>query len=138
MTKSCSVPFRSIDRLFVVSDKKILSLSQIVRIDGDKFRRCKFLTSDSLSLSFFLSCSLFLNMGQSRSLFRSFSSFSHSNYNNTNWKRMDVLHGIRTQCCRMVGVDDSTELCRPTRFFFLSFVLLSFCLFCIAPDLLAG
>ena len=55
-------------------------------------------------------------MGQSRSLFRLFSSFSHSNiiyifnFNNTNWKSVDVEIGIWTQGLRTVVADETTEL----------------------------
>ena len=43
----------------------------------------------------------------------SFSSFSHCNinynFNNTNWKRIGVLHGIQTRGHKMVGVDETTD-----------------------------
>ena len=56
----------------------------------------------------------FLNMRQSRPLFRLFSSFSYShinyNFNNTNWKSIDGVLGIRTRYCKMVVGDETTEL----------------------------
>ena len=57
-------------------------------------------------------------------LFRLFLSISHSNYNfnNTNWKKsLDGVLGIRTQDCRMLGTDETTELRRHAKvawFFF--------------------
>ena len=42
-----------------------------------------------------------------------FSSFSHCNFNNTNWKSVDSAHGIWTRGRMMVGADDTTELLQP-------------------------
>ena len=42
-----------------------------------------------------------------------FSSFSHYNFNNTNWKSVDGVQGIWTCGCMMVGADDTTELWKP-------------------------
>ena len=47
--------------------------------------------------------------GQSRPL----SLFSNYNFNNTNWKSVDGVLGIRTQGRRMDGADETTELWRP-------------------------
>ena len=58
-------------------------------------------------------CSLIKKMGQSRPPFRLFSSFSCYNSNNTNWKSIDGVLGIRTQGRRMVGADETTELWWP-------------------------
>ena len=55
----------------------------------------------------------FKNMGQSRPLFRLFSSFSHHK-SITNWKSVDGVLGIRTRDRRMVGADETTELWRQT------------------------
>ena len=54
-------------------------------------------------------------MGQSRPLFLWISSVSYSNikFNHTNWKSVDIVHGIWTWGCRMVGADETTELWRP-------------------------
>ena len=52
-------------------------------------------------------------VGQSRPLFCLFSSFSHYNFNNTNWKSISGVLGIRTRGCRMVGADNTTELWQP-------------------------
>ena len=63
---------------------------------------------------------LFLNMGQSRPLFHLFLSFPHSNFiynfNNTNWKSMYGVLGIRTLGSRMVGAEQTMELWLPPRF----------------------
>ena len=54
-------------------------------------------------------------MGQSRPLTCLFSSFSHYNLNNTNWKKsVDGVYVIQTSGHMMVGADDTTELWRPT------------------------
>ena len=42
-----------------------------------------------------------------------FSSFSHHNFNNTNWKSLDGELGIWTLGRRMVGADKTTELWQP-------------------------
>ena len=53
----------------------------------------------------------FKNMGQSRPLFRLFSSFSHHKLQIE--KSVDGVFGIQTRGCRMVGADETTELWRP-------------------------
>ena len=55
-------------------------------------------------------------MGQCQTLFLLFSSFSHYNFNNTNWKSTDGVLGIRTRSCRMVGTGNTMELWRPPDF----------------------
>ena len=62
---------------------------------------------------------IFLKMGQSRPLFCLFSSFSHYNFNNTNWKSVDGVLGIWTRGRRMVGADETTELWRPPTSLFI-------------------
>ena len=47
---------------------------------------------------------------QSRPLFSLFLSFSHNNFNNSNWKSIDGVLGIQTQGHRMVGTDKTTEV----------------------------
>ena len=39
-----------------------------------------------------------------------FSSFSHYNFNYSNWKSLGGVLGIRTQDCRMVGTDKTKEI----------------------------
>ena len=52
-------------------------------------------------------------MGQPRPLFRIFLSFSHSNINqnvnNTKWKNVDGVLGMRTRGYKMVGADKTTK-----------------------------
>ena len=55
---------------------------------------------------------LFLN-GPSRPLFCLFSSFSHYNFNDTNWKKHRCVLGNQTRGRRMVGADNTTELWWP-------------------------
>ena len=55
-------------------------------------------------------------MGQCQTLFLLFSSFSHYNFNNTNWKSTDGVLGIRTSSCRMVGTGNTMELWWPPDF----------------------
>ena len=52
-------------------------------------------------------------MGQSRPLLCLFPLFFRYNFNNTNWKSIDWVLGIRTRGCRMVGADETLELWRP-------------------------
>ena len=57
---------------------------------------------------------IFLNMGPSRPLFRSLSSFSHHK-SITKWKSVDGVLGIQTRGRRMLGADETTELRRPPK-----------------------
>ena len=60
------------------------------------------------------SCGLsFLKNGPVPACFCLFLLFSRYNFNNTNWKSVDGVLGIRTQGRRMVGADETTELWRP-------------------------
>ena len=56
---------------------------------------------------------LFFKNGPIPASFCLFSYFSHYNFNNTNWKSIDGVLGIRTHGHRMLGADKSTELWRP-------------------------
>ena len=59
----------------------------------------------------------FKKMGQSRPLFCLISSFPHYSFNNTNWKSIDGVLGIRTCNRMMVGIDNTMELWRPPKFY---------------------
>ena len=48
-------------------------------------------------------------------LFRLCLSFSHYNFNDTNWKSIDGGLGIQTSGCRMVGADETTEIWQPPK-----------------------
>ena len=54
-------------------------------------------------------------LGQSRTLFRLITSFSHCNnnysfnFNTMNWKNVDKVLGIRTQGCTMVGLNETAN-----------------------------
>ena len=52
------------------------------------------------------------NNGPIPSSFCLFSSFSHYNFNNTNWKSVDSVVGIQTGGHKMVVADETTELWR--------------------------
>ena len=67
----------------------------------------------------------FLKNGPILAFFCLFSSFSHYNFNNTNWKSIDGVLGFRTRGRMMVGADDTTELWRPP--IFLMFVYFESC-----------
>ena len=54
----------------------------------------------------------FLKNGPIPASFFIFLSFSHYNFNNTKYKSIVGVLGIRTPSCRMVGADDTTELWR--------------------------
>ena len=53
---------------------------------------------------------LFVFYGPIPASFCLFTSFSHYNFNNTNWKSLDGVLGIWTLGHRMVGADKTTEL----------------------------
>ena len=55
----------------------------------------------------------FFKNGPITASFCLFTLFSRYNFNNTNWKKLDGVLGIRTRGCRMVGADETTELWRP-------------------------
>ena len=66
-------------------------------------------------------------------LFCLFLSFSHYNFNQTNWKNIDGMLGIRIRGFRMVGADDSTELWRPPINWFVYLMQICSCSLSTAP-----
>ena len=70
-------------------------------------------TSRQIECNFY---SIFLKMGQSRSLFCLFLSCSQYNFNNTNWKSLDGVLEIWNRGRMIVGADDTTELWRSPNF----------------------
>ena len=66
--------------------------------------------SEEINLEEVHSMFTFLKNGPISASFCLFSSFSSYNFNNTNWKSIDVVLGIQTWGRRMVGADETTEL----------------------------